>query len=46
MIPIFPLAPDFCLFATSADTATDGSLSGGIIAMVALVRGKSEEAAD
>ena len=36
MITIFPLIPDFYLFASSAATATDGSLSGNIIALVAL----------
>lgn len=34
MIPIFPFVPDFCLFASTA--ATDGSLSGNLIALVAL----------
>ena len=36
MITIFPLIPDFCLFASSAAKATDGSLSGNVIALVAL----------
>jgi len=34
MIPIFPFVPDFCLLASSV--ATDGSLSGNLIALVAL----------
>jgi len=36
MIPIFPLVPDFCLFASTNATAPDGSLSGNLIALVAL----------
>lgn len=36
MIPIFPLVPDFCLFASTGATAPDGSLSGNLIALVAL----------
>ena len=34
MITIFPLSPDFCLFASSV--AIDSSLSGNLIALVAL----------
>ena len=34
MIPIFPFIPDFCLFASSI--AVDGSMSGNLIALVAL----------
>ncbi len=34
MIPIFPFIPDFCLFASTV--ALDGSLSGNLIALVAL----------
>ena len=36
MIPIFPLVADFCLFASTNATAPDGSLSGNLIALVAL----------
>ena len=36
MIPIFPFVPDFCLFASSNATAPDGSLSGNLVALVAL----------
>ena len=36
MIPIFPLFPDFCLFASTNATAPDGSLSSNLIALVAL----------
>ncbi len=34
MLPIFPCAPDFCLFASTV--STDGSLIGNLIAMIAL----------
>ena len=34
MIPIFPYIPDFCLFASAV--ALDGSLSGNLIALIAL----------
>ena len=34
MIPIFPFIPNFCLFASTV--ALDGSLSGNLIALVAL----------